>query len=109
MPTADYKLSGVHTADTQSLKDRLEAFSRNVGGNITGAVSSVRQRAPAFDRRSSMLEQPPVFMRLIAAYKALVDGKVPTNEQLEDMMDAVAKEKNIRGVSGDGMECFEGS
>ncbi|KAI8847603.1 hypothetical protein BC829DRAFT_476181 [Chytridium lagenaria] len=137
MPTADYELSGVHTADTRSLKDRLESFSRNVGGNITGAGSRVHpgrrvtqltsaqqgpveisasptpvsrmtlaQRAPAFDRRSSMLEQPPLFMRLIAAYKALVDGKVPTNEQLEDMMDAVAKAKNIRGVSGDGMECL---
>ncbi|KAI8846966.1 hypothetical protein BC829DRAFT_478112 [Chytridium lagenaria] len=164
MPTADYKLSGVHTADTQSLKDCLESvsaysillphlippsFPEMLVENITGAGSSgpsgrratqpylgptrtggdlsesysrlphdprvalhypspgtVRQRAPAFDRRSSMLEQPPLFMRLIAAYKALVDGKVPTNEQLEDMMDAVAKAKNIRGVSGDGMECL---
>ncbi|KAJ3208953.1 hypothetical protein HDU67_006466 [Dinochytrium kinnereticum] len=156
MPTADYEISGVHTAHQRPLMDRLENFSRSVGENITGvpagggpsygsrptsypsgrgwreskggtdlseaytrlphdprealhypSADQVRHKAPTYERRHAILEQPPLFLRLLAAYKAFAEGKVPTNDQLEEMINAVAQARKVRGVSPDGVECLK--
>ncbi|KAJ3102387.1 hypothetical protein HDU97_000594 [Phlyctochytrium planicorne] len=162
MPTADYEISGAHTADHRTLRDRINRFSKTYGERITGmgpgmsgrdfstggggrsamqasggsmttagrgdfedvdaysrlpqdpraalhypAPTQVRHRAPGYERRSAILDQPPLIMRLAAAVKAFSEGKVPTNEQLEDMIDAVSQAKKIRGVSSDGVDCLK--
>ncbi|KAJ3110401.1 hypothetical protein HDU96_006644 [Phlyctochytrium bullatum] len=66
----------------------------------------VRRRAPAYERRSAVLDHPPLAMRLFAAIKAYAEGKIPSNQELEEMITTVNKAKNIRGVSGEGMECL---